>query len=208
MDKQLTTGNKLLINFLSFIRTFFDVIKHSISQRSAAESDSFSELNSALYDDFFGYRFFTRMRNYVVHYSMPLTSMVNSISSGVNIYCDRDNLLQYNGWSTVRKEIEQLPERINIVPYIVEAKVAISTLYLKSLEIIVISALDASKKISEICEKNQIASPVILVARDNEIVSMKEFPLQSLKDFYVDLKNHPNYEIEISQNKLKVIHHD
>ena len=207
MDKLLITGNKVFINFLSFIRTFIDVIKHTISQWNAAELDSFSKLNSELYDEFFGYRFFTRMRNYVVHYNMPLTTMEDTISSGVAMYCVREQLLQYDGWSTVRKEIEQLPERIDITPYIAEAKVAISTLYLKSLETIVMSAVKAGEKIAEVCEKNKITSPVILVTRDDEIVSMEEVPLQSLRDFFVDLKDHPNYEIDIGQNKIKVTHH-
>lgn len=208
MDKQLITGNKLFINFLSFIRTFIDVVKHAISQWSAAESDSFTKLNSELYDEFFGYRFFTRMRNYVIHYNMPLTIIEDTISSGVSVYCVREQLLQYDGWSTVRKEIEQLPERIDISPYIVEAKVAISTLYLKSLETIVISALEASEKISEVCEKNKIISPVIVVVHDDaKAPTIKTFPLQSLREFFVDLKNHPNYEIEIGQNEIKVTHH-
>lgn len=204
-DKQLTTGNKLLINFLSFIKTFFDVIKHAISQRSAADAESFSNLNKALYDEFLGYRFFARMRNYVVHYNMPLTIMEDTIESGAFMYCDRDQLLQYNGWSTVQKEIEQLPARINIIPYIAEAKVAISTLYLKSLETIVISAIEASEKISEVCERNKITSPVIVIAHDNaEVPTVKMFPLQSLKEFFIDLKDHPHYELEISQDKIKV----
>lgn len=208
IDEQLTTGNKLLISFLSFIRTFFDVTNHAISQWSEAGSDSFSCLNSALYDEFFGYRFFTRMRNYVIHYNMPLTTIHESLSSGVVMYCDRNQLLQYDRWSTVKKEIEQLPERIDIAPYIIEAKVAISTLYLRSLETVVMSALEASEKISEVCEKNNIASPVIVTLHDNDRApTIKTFPLQLLREFFIDLKDHPDYKIEISQDEISVIHH-
>ncbi len=187
----------MLINFLSFIRTFQDVINHAISQKSVSDSKEFKILDSALYDDLFGYRFFSRMRNYVVHYNMPLTTIVNS-ESGIDMFCNRSQLLQYGKWNTVKKEIEQLPEKIDIVPYITEVKVAITTLYLKSLETIVTPAFEANQKISEICRTNNISTPVILIIHEGEKTpTIKPLPLQLLKDFFEDLKNHPNYEIEI-----------
>lgn len=195
--KHLTTGNKLLINFLSFIRTFYDVINHAISQKSASDAKEFEALNHALYDDFFGYRFFSRMRNYVIHYNMPLTTIVNS-ESGIVMYCNRSQLLQYGKWSTVKKEIEHLPEKIDIVPYIAEAKIAITTLYLKSLETIVIPAFEANQKISEIRQINNISTPIILIIHEGKNEpTIKTLPLQLLGDFFEDLKYHPNYGIKI-----------
>lgn len=198
ITQHLTTGNKLLINYLSFIKTFHDVICHAISQRSAADLESFEALNSTLYDDFFGYRLFTRMRNYVVHYNMPLTTIINSAASGVTMYCSRTQLLQYPKWSKLKGEIEQLPEKIDIIPFIAETKVAITTLYLKSLETIAPSAFEANQNISNLCKAHKIVSPVILVVNENaEAPSVKPLPLYVLKEFFEDLNYHPNYEIKI-----------
>ncbi|MBD5155672.1 MAG: hypothetical protein HDT15_11615 [Oscillibacter sp.] len=198
ITKHLTTGNKLLVNYLSFIKTFYDVISHAISQKSSADLKSFETLNSTLYDDYFGYRLFTRMRNYVVHYNMPLTTITDSVSSGVAMYCSRTQLLQYQKWSKLRGEIERLPEKIDIVPYIAETKVAITTLYLKSLETVALSAVEANQNIFKLCQAHKIISPVILVVNeDTQAPSVKMLPLHLLKEFFEDIKYHPNYEIEI-----------
>lgn len=198
IDAILTTGNKLFIGFLSLMKIFVDVIGNAISEKSKDDLRAFQEFNSKLYDQFFGYRFFTRMRNYVVHYSMPLTSITDSISSGVTMSCSRDMLLAYRKWSAVQQELERLPEKIDIFPYIEEAKAAISALYLKALETIADQTVAASQKLVEICRQSDIQAPVLLIVdEDLHVPRIEKFPLHIVHAIIADLKEHPGYNIEI-----------
>lgn len=196
----LISGNKLLISFLSFMKIFVDVLSHAISKEDVQKLKNFKDFNSKLYDDLFGYRFFTRMRNYVVHYDMPLTSITDSVSSGITMKCDRDSLLEYNGWSSVKKEIMQLPETIDILPYIMDAKSAIYALYLKSLETIVDKVVEANQKLATLCGDNNISSPLLIIITDEDYnhPEIEMLPIYLMYEFINDLNEHPNYNIEIN----------
>ena len=128
-NKFLTTANKLLISYLSFLRIYVDVVSHAISRKSKEKFEEFNNATHIVYDTLLGYRFFSRMRNYVVHYDVPLTSITCSVSNGIQVTCKRKSLLEYNGWGSVKKEIEQLPEEIDIFPFIGECQAAVKRLY-------------------------------------------------------------------------------
>lgn len=70
------------------------------------------------YDRVFACRFLYRLRNYAQHLALPVHTLSGS-KSGWILYVDRDALLeQYDGWSTVRDELEAGPGQINLEPLI------------------------------------------------------------------------------------------
>lgn len=196
--KYLTTGNKLFIGFLSFIKTFIDVISKAISRKRQNYVEEFQKMNSAMYDMFFGYRFFTRMRNYVIHYDMPLTTIIDSVDAGISMRCGRENLLQFKKWNTLRNEIEQLPEQIDIIPYIAETKAAISALYLKALESVAPQVIEGNQKFVDLCKKRGLSAPIFLILdEDAEAPQIEQLPLHLVQEFFEDLNEHPNYNINL-----------
>lgn len=199
LDSFLTTGNKLLISFLSFIKSYVDVVSNAISNISKVKLKDFQDFNRIMYDEFLGYRFLTRMRNYVIHYNMPLTAISNSISSGIAMTCSRDALLEYRGWSTLGQELVHFPEHIDIAPYIVEAQVAISTLHLKALETIAEQVFETNQNLIELCKQHDISSPIWMVIDDEtKAPTLQHFPLRTIKDIVSDLNEHPSYNINIT----------
>lgn len=201
LDALLTTGNKLLINYLSFIKMFVDVISNSISKRDASKLAEFQELNRKMYDRFFGYRFLTRLRNYVVHYDIPLSSVSSYAADGIDLLCIRNNLLNYDGWSTLKVEICQLPEAFSVQPYIEESLVVLDILYLKALEIVADNVVAANGKITEFCKEYKISSPVILVIDSikEKKTHIEKFPLNDMNEYFRDLNRHPNYNIRLNK---------
>lgn len=199
IDEFLITSNRLLISFLSFIKTFIDVLSNTISKRNPEKLQEFKKFNSKLYDDYFGYRFLNRMRNYVIHFDMPLTTVTDSVNTGVTVCCSRDSLLRYNGWNSVKQEIEKLPESIDIIPYINEAEAAIIALYLKSLEFIVEDVVDANHKTAELCKKNGVLAPIIVIIdTETKHPSFEKLPIYLMVDFVNEINQHPNYNIEMT----------
>ena len=158
IDQCFTTGNKLFISFLSFIKTFIDVVSGAISRRSPPDLRGFQEMNSRLYDSFFGYRFFTRMR------------------------CGRENLLRFEKWNTLRGEIERLPEEIDILPYLAEARAAVFALYLHALTVVADQAIEGYQSYQRLCGERGLSK-------------MEQLPLHLVRDFFTDLNEHPNYTV-------------
>ena len=201
MDALLTTGNKLLINYLSFIKLFVDVIGNAISKKNKEKLTNFQEFNRKMYDNFFGYRFLTRLRNYVVHYDVPLSSISNRANDGTQLLCVRKNLLKYDKWNTVQTEINRLPEAFQVQSYIRESQAVLDVLYLKALETVAENVIKGNEKIVNFCKKQGIQSPVFLVIEsvEEKKVHIEKLPLDDVRSFFEDLDRHPNYHIQINK---------
>jgi len=199
IDNLLITGNKLLISYLSFVKTFIDVISKAISDKSREKLADFQKFNRLMYDEFFGYRLLTRMRNYVVHYDMPLTKVTDSVKNGIVFACDKDSLLRYNGWSSVKDEIAALPEQFSIMPTVAECQAAIEALFLKALEVVVDDVLTGNEAFTAFCKQYDIRFPVVLILDDetNDPPELTKFPLHMVREYAKDLSRHPNYKINV-----------
>ena len=197
IDNILITGNKLLINYLSFIKNFVDLISNTISNNQKDKLTDFQKLDSDLYDTFFGYRFLKRMRNYVTHSSMPMTSITDSAEKGISMVCKRKTLLKFKSWSTVKKEIEKLNDDIYVEPYIDESVIAINTLYLYALELIIDEVIFSNVALQDLCSKHNIICPTIFVY--DTITGEKKFkhiPIYLMNEYLNDIEKHPNIDIQ------------
>lgn len=199
IDNLLITGNKLLINYLSFIRTFIDVISKAIADKKRAALSDFQDFNHKMYDAFFGYRFLTRMRNYVLHYDMPLTTVTDSVKNGVAFTCDKESLLCYNGWSSLRNEIAALPNQFSVLSMVSECQAAIDALFLKALDFVSDDVLSGNEKMVAFRKENDIQNPIVLIIDDGTTIppEMRKFPIHMVREYAKDLNRHPNYTVNI-----------
>jgi len=70
----------------------------------------------------------SRLRNYIQHFGLPITQITYDSKlinrepiewiQFVNLMLDRNMLLKYKKWSTVKKEIEELDEYFDIKPFV------------------------------------------------------------------------------------------
>ncbi|TBX45710.1 hypothetical protein [Bacillus thuringiensis] len=136
-------SNRLLLNFLSIIRTFLDhhetILKRVYGANSQAVSNFKSECKR-VYDSYFGYRFFYKLRNYSQHCGMPFGTyeyfMSHDKETGgkkpvVHILFERDTLLKnFNSWGNpVRSELELMPEKFMINEAIKDLMISIKQIH-------------------------------------------------------------------------------
>ena len=78
-EKILQTGNKLLLNYCTVIKIMVEKIESYLKHNKADEIDEFKTFCSNFYDNTFAYRFFMRLRNYIIHNGMPFKLQVQYI---------------------------------------------------------------------------------------------------------------------------------
>ena len=121
--------NRLLLNYLSSVKTFVDHTTTFLNRKFGANSEEFigfETMLSAFYDHSFAYRFLSRLRNYAQHVDLPLDEIkfaskrneeLNRIEGTLTIAFNRDRLLNsFQKWSTVKKDIEQMGETFLFTP--------------------------------------------------------------------------------------------
>lgn len=194
MTSCLITANKHFINYLSFLKTFFDVVSNNISKISRDQLKEFKNFDSKLYDASFDYRFLKRMRNYVVHCKMPLKYVSVRPESGTRITCRRDDLLEFSGWSSLKNEISLLPEHIDIVPYVYGANASIMKLYMKAIGIIKDDVVALRTKLKEIYGETKVACPIILIEGDDiHTKQVEQLPVRYIEKYYLEIEKYKSY---------------
>lgn len=194
MTECLITANKHFINYLSFLKTFFDVVSNNISKISRDHLEEFKNFDSKLYDASFDYRFLKRMRNYVVHCKMPLKHVSVRPEFGTKITCRRDDLLKFSGWSSLKNEISLLPEHIDIVPYVYGANVSIMKLYVKAIEVIKDDVVALRTKLKEIYGETKVDCPIILIEGDDiHTKQVEQLPARYIDKYYLEIERYKSY---------------
>ncbi|MEL7833031.1 hypothetical protein [Fodinibius sp. Rm-B-1B1-1] len=120
--------NRKLLNFLASGRLYLDHtetrLKRSYGDNSK-EAERFDSITSEAYDDFFAYRFFYQLRNYVQHCGMGIDFISNYSSSKripghidshkINIQFSPKRLLQdFDGWKHVKNDLKKEGDRIDV----------------------------------------------------------------------------------------------
>jgi hypothetical protein len=125
--------NRLLLNYLSSVRTFIDHADTFFKRKFGGESKEYIEFKkilSAFYDNSFAYRFFYKLRNYTQHVGLPVHTIDfktdfnhenKSVKGSLKISFNRDKLLtDFDGWGKIRKELETQENEFDIVPLLYE----------------------------------------------------------------------------------------
>jgi hypothetical protein len=126
--------NQRILNILTSIKSYEDHIKYKVSKLWGEDSEQkkkYEEIDSSLYDKFFSYRFLKRLRNYVQHRDLPVKylrhSMTNvsfeprQIAATIVPKMYKSYLLEFDSWSTVKKDIEAQDDQIDVNLIIEEA---------------------------------------------------------------------------------------
>lgn len=134
--KPISFFNQRLANILTSFRSYDDHLQRKISNsdlNNKSTLDYYREKLSEVYDEYFSFRFFTRLRNYVQHFGFPISKIkFNSEVIGefteftISLVTLKSDLLKYKKWSQVKPEIEKLDEEIDIRKYLNEFLYALS----------------------------------------------------------------------------------
>lgn len=131
--------SRLMLSFLSSVRTFLEHAQTSISRQYGKTSEQllyFKELTAHQFDNLFSYRFLYKLRNYTQHCGMPPVSFsVNIVPNAemeIQLLFMRKVLVEeYSEWGGVlKKELESSAEPLYVFPLLKEHRNSIVGIYL------------------------------------------------------------------------------
>lgn len=159
VQEKTITANRRLSNFLSSFVSFTDHAKTYLSREYGSESNELKEFKltaSHFFDNNFGYKFFSKLRDYVIHCGMPMVSLDIAIKQNkkiIRLLFDRDDLLSSFTWKAIIKpDLEAQKEFFTVTNLVFETMKCSAQLneVLKKFETKLIT--NASKEISKIKE--------------------------------------------------------
>ena len=113
-DHIIFEANRLLMNYLSMLKTYDDHISSALTKTYSVEvKNDFKSFLSKMYDEFFMYRFIIRLRNFAQHFDIPISSFTSDYNDNY-VMMNRDQLLNFEGWSTVKKEIQSMEKNMPV----------------------------------------------------------------------------------------------
>jgi hypothetical protein len=137
--KPISIFNQKLANILTSFRSYDDHLKRKINDSDLKKKPTlnyYHEKSSEVYNEYFSYRFFAKLRNYVQHYGFPISKIKynselvgDSVEFTISLVTLKNDLLKYQKWSHLKKKIEILDEEINIRKYLNEFLYALSFLH-------------------------------------------------------------------------------
>ena len=195
----LRTANKLILNYCISIKLLVEKVEY-FSKCNAVQAQKFRTLFSNIYDKELTYRFLMRLRNYIIHNEMPF-SICRIGSNKTNIYIDRRELLKWKKWNTVRKDIEEMSDEINLYPFISTMRSLMYTIYINILAYYADGLFESYLKYGELLKKYKSEDLLFSKKTFDEISSegnegnIIALPIGKLTDFIKELEKVPNIEI-------------
>ena len=129
VTRDISNLNLRIANILNSVKSYEDHLCHKLSTQFGKHNDIetiFRDITSEVYGNSFDYRFCVRLRNYTQHFSNPVKKISYSsfafrkepfeIAFTASPIAYKKELLEFDGWSTVRKDIEGMDDEIDLVP--------------------------------------------------------------------------------------------
>lgn len=198
-EKIVQTSNKLAFNFGASIGTFLYTEEKLLKKYKPGTEIKLEKLKSSFYDDNIEYRFWARFRNYVVHYALPYTGLEADGANGIQVVCKRQHLLEFEKWSQVKKDIENMNENVDLSAMVEKMNVLIYALYINFYTYFAEEIGNATIKFGEFCKKHGTQNPVIVKAEDlrkMEGICVQPLPRKELAQALKMLKENPNVKVE------------
>ncbi|MBH1959949.1 MAG: hypothetical protein I8H68_07540 [Flavobacteriia bacterium] len=139
--------NRMFLNYLSSFRTLLDhtetIIKRKYEKESV-ESTKFKLLTNKIFDNYFAYRFFTKLRNYSQHCGIPIDefevsgTMIdeNRIKPEYKIEFSSSSLLtKYKDWGAIVSKDLQTKGDFSLFPLLEEMKLALNEFWISLISI-------------------------------------------------------------------------
>ena len=124
--------NRLFLNFLSSVKTYIDHNETNIKRKYGSDSKEaleFRKITSYYFDNFFSYRFFSKLRNYAQHCGLPLqefsisvtrTSENEYVGSSEVGFSPKDLLANFDWGNIVTEDLRKFDSNFPLAPLIEE----------------------------------------------------------------------------------------
>ena len=157
--------HRLLLNYLSSFRTFYDHLHarySKLKKQNYSFFDDYKKITEDCYDDSFSYRFFYKLRNYIQHCGLPecevsIYDLLNNDGNrnvGISTSLCRDILLNnYDSWGKVKNDLKAQPEHMEILVYLNELQSQIQKINCSVTEFEISLVTSAWKKLWELVEE-------------------------------------------------------
>lgn len=152
--------NRFFLNYLSSFRTLLDHTETTIKRKYDKDSDEsikFKQLTGRIFDNYFAYRFFTKLRNYSQHCGLPIDEFEVSGTVIENDkmkpeykieFSSRDLLIKYKDWGAIVTKDLQEKGNFSLFTLLEEMKVALNEFWICLLSIFENNILEAIKYIN------------------------------------------------------------
>jgi hypothetical protein len=189
-SSQFLDLNRLILNLLSSIRTYLDHTETRLKRTFGDTSEEFKlykKLTSECFDNYFAYRFLSKLRNYSQHCGLPTGSI--SITDGINghslkLSLVREDLLkEFDSWgSIVKSDLQKQNEKFNIFPLLEEKTELLNDVNKKISSTLLNRLTNQGNHLLELISETQIKCkgiPCLLKISghiDNPTIQMQWFP--------------------------------
>ncbi len=133
---------RLLLNYLASIKLFLEFNKTNFEKKSPECFEEFERIRREAYDNTFGFRFLSKLRDYVQHCGLPILSVGievtnpaeidhKAVRSEFEVSINKEGLLKasFNWTSKIRKEIEAGPENVDLISVLKGTESEINRIY-------------------------------------------------------------------------------
>ncbi len=202
--KIIRTGNKMLLAYCTSVKMIVDkiesFIKHNCSKK---DFDDFISFRSKIYDNNVSYRFIMRLRNYMIHFDMPITIAKASLIDDCQLCFNREELLKYDKWNTVRDDIKEMAIEIGVLPLLSEMPKLLKLIVDESRYYYAPVVSDACKEIEAFAEKHNTESIMYITYDKNKGVQSGTVsipPMNIIEKNLAILQQHPRINVVYHAN--------
>lgn len=192
----ITDANRLTFNFCASMRTFVDHATTAVKRKGEAED--FKNIIRQIFDESLEYRFFEKLRNYIIHYSYPFIGIDMSAPNSVNIVCKKEYLQKYDGWGgIVKKDLASIPEKIDLRQYIEPLLVRLETINLMMYYYYAQDYCTASTTFTSFQKKYYLKEPATMCI-EGDLKGEKTIhplPLAAIAEGIEELKHNPHVNL-------------
>lgn len=196
----LIEANKKVANYCSSLSMFIEQTKKTLPKTEMRKSFHFE--CQEMYDNNFEYRFFVKLRNYIMHYSLPFNVRTED-ESGQYVWMSKQDLLQFNKWGIPLKyDLKKLDEKIDILSWITPMNQNVEFLFWQFIYIYRNEIVRACESASHFIKKYQFrGTPAVVRFRSRDDlykpnISMTPIDFSDLRGALCYVKQHPNIKFE------------
>lgn len=201
-DDAITIANQYALNYATSIKSFIDFTERQLRKKcSETDLEAYQKTQSTLYDDHFEYRFWMRLRNYIVHRSFPYSNVEDSLS-GVKVQCPTKRLLEYEKWNTVRDDLVSMGEYVEPEKTVYKMNALLTALRIDYLSYFAGSIISALETYHQFCRSHGITNAMFCQVEKREDIAKGNFhanpmPIDILHEAFNELKMNPRIKFDI-----------
>lgn len=201
-ENAVIISNQYALNYATSLKSFIDITERQLRKtKEDKELNDYKAVQRQLYDSCLEYRFWMRMRNYVVHCGFPYTQSINT-EKGLSILCSKNRLLEYNKWNQVKQDIEKMGEYVELEKMVDKANVCLTALRLTYTSLHAKDIIKAIEMYGEFCRKYSVKHPVLAYTERFEDFANGKFkanplPVNILFEAFEELKSNPHVKLHI-----------